>query len=176
VAVPANVTDLALFVSGQVARGIEAAINNHAVLSKQVSAQASFGKVRVRSLASGAAGNGTKIAALPAGLGLSGSELTGGGFDDDARREIVQVFTHELGHAFGFPHKCGYHTFESTPDTSCTMNYFHSWLYTLATQSDPAARQVERFGAGKKGNNFCALHTRGIRLGRLEDNPAMWTW
>jgi len=176
VTVPANVTDAALFVSGQVGRGIEAAINNHAVLSLQVSAGASFGKVRIQSLASGSAGNGIKISASPAGLVLSGAELTGGGFDDEARRDIVQVFTHELGHAFGFPHKCGYHTFESTPDTSCTMNYFHSWLYVLATQSDPVARQVERFGPGKKGNNFCALHTRGIRLGRLEDNPAIWKW
>jgi len=132
--------------------------------------------VKVRSLASGASGNAAKISASPAGLAVSGPELTGGGFDDDARRDIVQVFTHELGHAFGFPHKCGYHTFESSADTACTMNYFHTWLYTLATQGDPAARAVERFGPGKHGNNFCALHTRGIRLGRLEDNPALWKW
>lgn len=174
--VPPNASDPALFVSGQVGRRIEAAINNHPVLSGLVVASAAFGKVRIRSLAAGTAGNGVAISAAPASIRLSSPELNGGGFDDDARREIVQVFTHELGHAFGFPHKCGYHTFEQIADTSCTMNYFHTWLYTLETQSAPGARQVQRFGPGKNGNNFCALHTRGMRLVRLAENPVLWSW
>jgi hypothetical protein len=177
VTVPVGAPDAALYVRGQVARGIEATINSHPVLSTKVSALAAFGKIRVRSAALGAAGNGATITATPAGrLTLTSPTLAGGGFDDEARREIVQVFTHELGHAFGFPHKCGYNTFESAPGTSCTMNYFHTWLYKLGSHLDSAAREVERFGPGKKGNDFCAHHTRGIRLGRLEDNPVIWSW
>jgi hypothetical protein len=170
-------------VCGQVARGIEAAINAHPVFSTQVAAVASFGRVRINSKKAGTAGDGTAISVTPDAttgrpgvLTLSSQVLTGSGFSDDAKREIVQVFTHELGHAFGFPHKCGYNTFEKPAGTSCTMNYFHSWLYKLGTHLDPAGREVERFGPGKEGNNFCAHHTIGIRLGQLEKNPVIWKW
>jgi hypothetical protein len=56
------------------------------------------------------------------------------------------------------------------------MNYPNTWLYKLGTHRDPAAREVLRFETGKNGNNFCARHTRGIRLVQLEDNPVIWTW
>ena len=179
--VPAGVSDPDLFVRGQVARGIESAINGFSPLSKKATAIASFGKVAVRSTKIGANGDGTPIAVATVsragGLGtLTSPVLTGGGFDDASRQEILSTFTHELGHAFGFPHKCGYHTYEKTPGTSCTMNYNVSWLYKLGTHLDPAAREVERFGPGDEGRNFCAHHTRGIRLVKLEKNLAIWKW
>ena len=106
----------------------------------------------------------------------SGPVLAGGGFGDDDRREIVETFTHDLGHVFDFPHKCGYSTFEQTPGMSCTTNYFHTWLHKLGTHLGPGGREVERFGPGKSGNNFCAQHLRRIRLAHLEGNPAIWKW
>ena len=38
---------------------------------------------------------------------------------------------HELTHAFGFPHKCGYYTFENPAAKSCAMNYYNTWLYEV---------------------------------------------
>ena len=183
VTIPPGVSDPGLFVRGRVALGIEDAINMHKVLRTRVSARARFGEVSLKSSMAGTVGAGTPISVLPdvasggpGVLTLSTPVLVGGGFYDEAKREIVHVLTHELGHAFGFPHKCGYHTFETAPGTSCTMNYFHNWLYKLGTHLDPAARQVERFGPGKTGNHFCAHHTLGIRLVRLEKNTAIWKW
>jgi hypothetical protein len=183
VAPPAGVADPAAYVRGQVGQGIEKAVNGDATLSKKFAARASFGKVRVFHLKTGVAGNGTPISAAPDAISkkpgtlkVSSDTMQGGGFDEESKIKIVHTITHEFGHAFGYPHKCGYNTFEKTPGTSCCMNYFHSWLYKLGTHRDPAGREVERFGPGKEGANFCALHTRGIRLGRLEDNPVLWSW
>ena len=183
VTVPPGVPDRDLYVRGQVARGIEGAINGSTALLKKATAIANFGKVAVRSTKTGAKGDGTPIsiaqAPAPGSTGvltLSGPHLTGGGFDEAARQEILATFTHELGHAFGFPHKCGYHASEKTPGTSCTMNYDVTWLYKLGTHLVPAAREVERFGPGNKGRSFCAHHTRGIRLVQLEKNLAIWKW
>ena len=181
--VPAGTTDRDLYIRGQIAIGLQNAIDDHPALSAVYAARASFGRVRVSTLAAGGVGNGTPILAAPgpaAGrsgwLELSSPALVGGGFDDSARQDIVTTITHELGHAFGFPHKCGYRTFEAGEATSCTMNYYQNWLYQLGTQRDASARRVERFGTGKEGKHFCALHTLGIRRVRLEDNPAIWTW
>ena len=79
------------------------------------------------------------------------------------------VMVHELGHAFGFPHKCGYNTWEDA-DTSCTMNYNVTWLYT------PGTRTVRRFFTGTEGRHMCGRHLHGVRMVHVEDNPAMWTW
>jgi OmpA family len=84
--------------------------------------------------------------------------------------KALTTMVHELGHAFGFPHKCGYNTWEDPPTTSCAMNYTISWLYT------PGTRTVQRFVTGAEGKHMCARHLHGIRLVHLEDNPAMWTW
>lgn len=177
--VPPGVPDPALYVHGQIARGIESAINGSAVMSKKATAFATFGKVAVSSIKNGADGDGTPMSVASVGTGtltLSSPILTGGGFDDKSRQEIVSTFTHELGHAFGFPHKCGYHTFEQPAGTACAMNYTVSWLYKLGTHLNPSARQVERFVTGREGRHFCAHHTRGIRLVQLEKNLAMWKW
>jgi hypothetical protein len=88
------------------------------------------------------------------------------GFDP---AKFLSVMVHELGHAFGFPHKCGYHTWEDV-DTSCAMNYPITWLYEAGT------RTIRRFFPGTEGNHMCARHLHGIRRVHLEDNPAMWKW
>ena len=181
VTIPPGVPDPALYVNGQVARGIEAAINKPP-LSLMVWAWATFGIVKVGGHPS-MAGDGTPIAATPDAasgkpgrIEVSSPVLKDSGFSAKAADEIIQVFTHELGHAFGFPHKCGYYTFEKPADPKCTMNYFHNWTYKLGTHLNPAAREVERFRPDDPGNHFCAHHTRGIRRSQLERNPVMWKW
>src|SRR5262249_43045973 len=183
VTVPAGVPDKELYVRGQVARGIEGAILDHKDISKKAAARAAFGEVKVSHVTPGTAGNGIPITVTPdpkskkpGFLESEKATLEGGGFTDESKSEIITVITHEFGHAFGYPHKCGYHTFEKPEGTSCCMNYFHSWLFKLGTHKDPDAREVLRFTPGKEGKHFCATHTRGIRLGRLEDNPVLWSW
>jgi hypothetical protein len=84
--------------------------------------------------------------------------------------ELLHTITHEIGHAFGFPHKCGYPSWQDPPTRACCMNYFHSWLYT------PGTRTLQRFVTGEESAHFCARHLHGIRRVHLEDNPAMWRW
>jgi hypothetical protein len=184
VTVPAGAPDSGLYIRGQVARGIEGAINTDPALSAHIAASAEFGKLTLKALSTGSVVDGVPLSASPdtaAGrpgvLAVSAPGVfSGSGFGDEARVEIIQTLAHELGHAFGFPHKCGYHTFENLPRTSCTMNYFHTWLYKLGTHLAPAGRVVERFEPGERNGHFCAHHTRGLRLGKLEENPVMWSW
>ncbi len=84
--------------------------------------------------------------------------------------DLLSTITHELGHAFGFPHKCGYYTWQDPPSFSCCMNYFNTWLY------EPGTRNLRRFDTGTEGKHFCARHLHGIRRVHLEDNPSLWTW
>jgi hypothetical protein len=84
--------------------------------------------------------------------------------------KALSTIVHEIGHAFGFPHKCGYTTWEDPPTRSCAMNYTITWLYT------PGTRTVQRFTPGTQGQHMCARHLHGIRRVHLEDNPALWTW
>jgi len=90
-----------------------------------------------------------------------------GSFDDSI---ALSVMVHELGHAFGFPHKCGYNSWEDPPVRSCAMNYRITWMYK------PGTREVLRFENGIEGQHMCARHLHGVRMVHLEDNPAMWTW
>lgn len=93
--------------------------------------------------------------------------MESGSFDNDY---ALTAIVHELGHAFGFPHKCGYNTWQDPPTTSCAMNYNITWLY------EPGTRTVKRFFFGTTGRHMCARHLHGIRMVHLEDNPAMWKW
>jgi hypothetical protein len=82
----------------------------------------------------------------------------------------VRTIVHEFTHAFGYPHKCGYYGWPRPPSFSCAMNYFLTWLYTIAT------RKLQRFEFGTSGPHLCAKHLAGVREVHLEDNPAIWKW
>jgi len=188
---PGSAGDAAIYPRAQIARGLEAAILAHPVLGKTILPLASApskkrrGETQPNELAlgfhqPGPKGNGTSLSVSTSSgagtLAASSSKLENGGYSDSAKQDIITTITHEFGHAFGYPHKCGYYTFEDPAKSSCCMNYFHSWLYKPGTHNDPSTRQVERFQTGESGKHFCARHTSGIRQGHLEDNPAIWTW
>jgi len=84
--------------------------------------------------------------------------------------QAVGVIVHELTHAFGFPHQCGFYAWPDPPTYSCAMNYFTTWLYAAGT------RHLQRFELGIWGGHLCPKHLAGVREVHLEDNPAMWTW
>jgi hypothetical protein len=88
----------------------------------------------------------------------------------DADPSFQQVIIHEFGHAFGLPHRCGYHNWRDPPGESCTMNYQNNWLH------DPGTDTIRPFDAGARGRPFCDHHIRAIREVHLEDNPQIWTW
>ena len=85
-------------------------------------------------------------------------------------QDLLETIVHEFGHAFGFPHKCGFYSWQNPAKYSCAMNYFNTWLYS------PGTRTVQRFTTGDSGQHFCGKHLDGIRKVHLEDNPALWKW
>jgi hypothetical protein len=77
----------------------------------------------------------------------------------------VRTATHELGHALGFPHRCGY--LGSRP-TRCEMVYQGDWFFTeptFATLSPPFTESSSQDKA-----NFCPRHLKEMRRVVLEDN------
>lgn len=126
--------------------------------------------VELFSVVRGEGGNLVTLAAAKTGAGgtaaASGPTLTGGGVVNTDK--LLTFITHEFTHAFGFPHKCGYYSYEKPATKSCSMNYFHNWLYKIGTKT------VQRFDPGIAGPHLCALHLDGLRKVHMEDNPAMW--
>lgn len=86
------------------------------------------------------------------------------------KADALGTIVHEFAHAFGYPHKCGYYSWEDPPKKTCSMNYFSTWLYA------PTTRTLQRFVYGESGVHLCTRHLSGIREVHLEDNPAMWKW
>lgn len=84
--------------------------------------------------------------------------------------QTVGVIVHELTHAFGLPHECGYYGWPQPHLHSCAMNVFTNWLYETGT------RDLQRFQFGVWGGHLCSKHLSGVREVNLEDNPAMWRW
>jgi outer membrane protein OmpA-like peptidoglycan-associated protein len=177
---PKGAVDAQFVARTRVAFGLERAIFADAAMSKHVVPRTEVAALRIEHDPAGDAGNGVPVAVKTTSKGgtlsLSSPTLINGGFTAKAKEQAINTIVHEFGHAFGFPHKCGYFTFENPAAFSCCMNYFQSWLYTLDTQNDAAKRQVMRFNEGKEGKHFCAQHTHGMRRAHLEDNPVMWTW
>jgi hypothetical protein len=173
---PVPVADLDSFARLRVAKGLQDAINEDPVARQLLVPIVRERALRLTSTTKGTVANGDEV--TTASTSLDGSltrrvELAGGGVDLDLATTTI---THEFGHAFGYPHKCGYYTVDAPATRSCCMNYFHTWLYALGTHKDRDTRTVQRFDTGKDGKHFCARHIKGIRRGHLEDNPVLWNW
>lgn len=80
--------------------------------------------------------------------------------------ELLATIIHELTHAFGNPHKCGYFDFLVPRTKTCCMNYFSTW--TIDANHDPVAGTD-----GRMGFELCGRHIWSIRLTHLEDNPGL---
>ncbi|MDB4931279.1 MAG: hypothetical protein JWM10_3763 [Myxococcaceae bacterium] len=80
--------------------------------------------------------------------------------------ELLGVIIHELTHAFGNPHKCGYFDFLVPREKTCCMNYFNTWII------DPA-HEVIAGTDGRTGFELCGRHIWSIRKTHLEDNPGL---
>lgn len=78
----------------------------------------------------------------------------------------LRVCIHELVHAFGMPHRCGYFDCRSPRSQTCSMNYPEHWMVD-------ADRHLLPGTAGKQHNDTCARHLKEIRRVHLEDNPGL---
>jgi hypothetical protein len=158
-----------------VSRGLANAMRANATLNGRFVARRRNGVVmRIESLTGGNADDGVQVTFASTGGGTfspSPATLEKGGADNG---DIGSIIAHEFGHAFGFPHKCGYHTWDTADELSCCMNYFHTWIYQ---DPDHPENGVTRFKTGKgRSLNFCGKHLDGVRKVHLEKNPALWKW
>ncbi|MGK4005696.1 hypothetical protein WMF31_23920 [Sorangium sp. So ce1036] len=93
---------------------------------------------------------------------------------DEARRRgrrgheqrTLHTIVHELTHAFGMPHKCGYFDFRTPREATCCMNYRTHWMIDEEQQLIPGT-------AGRVGNDMCGRHVKEIRRVRLENNRGL---
>lgn len=74
--------------------------------------------------------------------------------DADARLLMKTVIVHEFGHAFGFPHKCGYYTWQDPAEYSCAMNYTRTWLYHPETGTMHTMRDGETLKSVAQDNKL----------------------
>jgi hypothetical protein len=84
------------------------------------------------------------------------------GFHDDA----LQVMVHELTHAFGMPHKCGYFDFRTPRAKTCCMNYSPNWMVDDRRNLIPGTDD-------KVGMDMCGRHLKEVRRVRLQDNRGL---
>ncbi len=78
----------------------------------------------------------------------------------------LMVIVHELTHAFGMPHKCGYFDFRTPRRTTCCMNYQPNWMVDEARNLIPGTDR-------KVGIDLCGRHIKEVRRVRLQDNPGL---
>ena len=90
---------------------------------------------------------------------------TGVAHPDFASR-IVSVIVHELVHAFGMPHKCGYFDYKNPRKHTCYMNYSPNWMMDSNQQLIAGSSQ-------RIGSNMCGRHIKEVRRVHLEDNVGL---
>ena len=81
----------------------------------------------------------------------------------DFARMVLEVMTHELGHAFGTPHKCGYFDTRTPRHATCCMNYTRHWMSDELHDLIPGTK-------GLQVADLCGRHIKEIRRVHLEDN------
>jgi hypothetical protein len=86
------------------------------------------------------------------------------GFVDD----VISTVVHELTHAFGMPHKCGYWDWRTPRRHSCCMNYDVTWLV-----GPPPDFKLLENTVGQTGNELCGRHLMEVRRVHLERNKAL---
>lgn len=79
--------------------------------------------------------------------------------------QLEETAQHELGHALGLPHRCGYVSAVAGP---CPMQYAGDWSFTEPTFSD----LHHYVGGAVEDRTYCPRHQREIRRTVLEDHPA----
>jgi hypothetical protein len=88
-------------------------------------------------------------------------------FRSTALEDMLDTCSHELGHAFGTPHKCGYFDWKVERTRTCTMNYNDHPMLEEETETSIVGSMERR------GVEFCGRHLKVIRRTHLEDNNAL---
>ncbi|WP_437536345.1 hypothetical protein WME79_16215 [Sorangium sp. So ce726] len=81
-------------------------------------------------------------------------------------QRTLHTIVHELTHAFGMPHKCGFFDYRTPRQTTCCMNYRSHWMIGADQQLIPGT-------AGQVGEGLCGRHMKETRRVRLENNRGL---
>ena len=84
----------------------------------------------------------------------------------DVKDRLLVTIVHELVHAFGMPHKCGYFDFRAPRAKTCCMNYRPNWMLDDARELVPGTNE-------KNGKDVCGRHLKEVRRVHLEDNKGL---
>jgi len=96
---------------------------------------------------------------------------------EEQTRDFLGTIVHEFAHAFGFPHKCGYYTFESPPKKGCSMNYGNTWVYAVETgrkyEVQPTDDSLEQIAIDHGLDNWRSIynHPRNDEFRNLRPDP-----
>ncbi|HKA91973.1 MAG TPA: hypothetical protein VKE22_30125 [Haliangiales bacterium] len=82
------------------------------------------------------------------------------------RPSVTRVLVHELVHAFGMPHKCGYFDCRTPRTETCVMNYGWPWMVDAKRQLIPKTN-------GKTGLQLCGRHLKEVRRTQLHKNKGL---
>lgn len=98
--------------------------------------------------------------------------VSGSGPSGRFNSDVPGTVAHELAHAFGMPHKCGYWN-DRTPHGlpnghSCCMNYWSHWLLRPGHTD-----QLQPLTNDKMDERLCGRHAMEIRRVHLEDNDGL---
>ena len=82
------------------------------------------------------------------------------------RQKILHAIVHELVHAFGMPHKCGYFDYRTPRRYTCCMNYDPNWMIDAKLELIPETSE-------RIGNDMCGRHLKEVRRVRPENNRGL---
>jgi hypothetical protein len=82
------------------------------------------------------------------------------------QQSMLHAIVHELVHAFGMPHKCGYFDYRTPRRRTCCMNYAPNWMMDAELELIPGTSE-------RVGNDMCGRHLKELRRVRLENNRGL---